>query len=214
MKANRDSLRKDLKKILSNLDPDWMKSAADLVSENLCHLLASDNLKDKQNILAWTSFFKGEIDLTPAFITLMKSRTLYLPRSLPDGSMHFLSIGPDWLAELSPGMHGIPEPTASSDPLPSINALYDQKTMAENTIVLVPGVAFDLLGNRLGRGKGYYDRFLAGSFGRNVIKVGICWQLQVVDSIPSAPHDVPVDYICHEEGVIRTSLDIDEDNND
>ncbi len=59
-------------------------------------------------------------------------------------------------------------------------------------LILVPGVAFDSRGNRLGRGKGYYDRLLAGI---PAFKVGICFDFQRFDRLPAEPHDVPMDRV-------------------
>ncbi|MBT4804625.1 5-formyltetrahydrofolate cyclo-ligase [Candidatus Woesearchaeota archaeon] len=72
----------------------------------------------------------------------------------------------------------------------------------EVDIVFVPGVAFDLAGNRLGHGLGYYDRFLKDFKG---IKVGIAYDFQIVDSIKVKSHDVPVDYIITEKRIIKTN---------
>jgi 5-formyltetrahydrofolate cyclo-ligase len=60
------------------------------------------------------------------------------------------------------------------------------------TIVLVPGVAFDRQGNRLGRGKGFYDRFLKSFCG---LKIGICFDFQLLDNIPTEPFDVKMDRV-------------------
>ncbi len=61
-------------------------------------------------------------------------------------------------------------------------------------LVIVPGMAFDRTGNRLGRGKGYYDRFLSLL---KASKVGICFDFQMVDSIPTLPHDIRMDVVIH-----------------
>ncbi len=60
-------------------------------------------------------------------------------------------------------------------------------------LIVVPGVAFDKLGNRMGRGRGYYDRFLAKH--PNVKKIGICFDFQLVDIIPAEPHDIRMDCV-------------------
>jgi 5-formyltetrahydrofolate cyclo-ligase len=59
-------------------------------------------------------------------------------------------------------------------------------------LILVPGLAFDLNGRRLGKGKGYYDRLLAGVSG---IKCGVAFDEQVVSEVPAGPHDVRVNCI-------------------
>jgi len=63
-------------------------------------------------------------------------------------------------------------------------------------LVVVPGVAFDLRGHRLGYGKGYYDRWLSGK--RGGILVGLAFDLQIVDELPAEKHDQQLDYIVTE----------------
>lgn len=69
-------------------------------------------------------------------------------------------------------------------------------------MVIVPAIAYDRRGNRVGRGKGYYDRLLRDT---RAIKVGVAYHFQLVDDIDAEPHDVAVDYVITERGVIRTS---------
>jgi len=61
----------------------------------------------------------------------------------------------------------------------------------EIELVLVPALAFDRDGNRLGRGKGYYDRFLT-TIPAHALTVGLCFDFQVVESVLTLPHDIPV----------------------
>lgn len=60
-------------------------------------------------------------------------------------------------------------------------------------LIVVPGVAFDKKGHRMGRGRGFYDRFLAKSELCNAYKLGVCFPSQIVDSVPMDPHDVSMD---------------------
>lgn len=60
-------------------------------------------------------------------------------------------------------------------------------------LIVVPGVAFDANGNRLGRGKGYYDRFLCQHL--EVKRIGICFDFQFVDEVPSEPFDIRMDEV-------------------
>lgn len=80
------------------------------------------------------------------------------------------------------GKFGVREPAASCAEI-SLNT-FD--------LVLVPGVAFDLDGNRLGRGKGFYDRLLKEVSG---IKCGLSYDFQLLGKIPTEPHDAKVDFI-------------------
>jgi len=98
--------------------------------------------------------------------------------------------------DLAPGAWGILEPKPESlrpvDP-------------AEIDLVLVPGVAFDRSGNRLGYGAGYYDRFLR-SLTHRAKAVALAYQLQVFEHIEADEHDFPVDFVVTEEGVIDCSI--------
>lgn len=60
-------------------------------------------------------------------------------------------------------------------------------------LIVVPGVAFDRQGNRLGRGKGYYDRFLCQHM--DVKRIGICFDFQLVDEVPAEPFDIRMDEV-------------------
>lgn len=67
-------------------------------------------------------------------------------------------------------------------------------------LIIVPAVAYDRRGNRLGRGKGFYDRLLASA---KATKIGVGYEFQLVDDIPSEPHDVPVDYVITQSLTIK-----------
>lgn len=89
-----------------------------------------------------------------------------------------------WVAcreELVPAKFGILEPRADA---PSAGRAFD--------LILVPGMAFDRAGGRLGRGKGYYDRFLASASG---FVAGVCFDDQLVSEVPREPHDARMDAV-------------------
>jgi len=191
-----------MKKILANLDPRWVQAAQGKISENLGKLLAQLEPASINHILAWTPFFAGEISIAPFISEQVALRSVYLPRTLSDSSMTFVKLGPDWDSSLQPGNFGIPEPTGSE--------IYDP-ACAGSTLVLVPGLAFDKDGNRLGRGKACYDIFLGHQRLAAAIKVGVCWSLQLVDNLPTESHDVMMDWICHERALAKVSVEFDED---
>jgi len=80
------------------------------------------------------------------------------------------------------GKFGVREPAASCTEIP----------LNHFDLVLVPGIAFDLSGHRLGRGQGFYDRILAEASG---IKCGVACDFQLLGEIPTEPHDARVDFI-------------------
>ncbi len=95
----------------------------------------------------------------------------------------YVARGLDRLAtDIVTGKFGVREPAASCAEIPSDK--FD--------LVLVPGLAFDLSGNRLGRGQGFYDRLLEKISG---IKCGVGYDFQLLENIPAEPHDAKVDFI-------------------
>jgi 5-formyltetrahydrofolate cyclo-ligase len=97
-------------------------------------------------------------------------------------------------AELNRGVYGILEPPASADAL-------DPQTF-RHIIVCVPGVAFGPEGNRLGRGGGYYDRFIA-RIGDEAISVGLAYSFQLLDRIPETELDRRLNFISTESALHR-----------
>ena len=93
----------------------------------------------------------------------------------------------DDLRQLISGAYGIPEPKPDA---PVVSA-------SEIDLILVPGLAFDRTGRRLGRGKGCYDRFLADFHGKTM---GICGQLMPV--VPVEQHDITMDAVATDHGII------------
>lgn len=73
-------------------------------------------------------------------------------------------------------------------------------------VVVVPGLAFTAAGHRLGQGGGWYDRFLAGTRS-DCLKVGVGFDVQLVDELPIEPHDVPLDVVITESGVVVRPTD-------
>jgi 5-formyltetrahydrofolate cyclo-ligase len=110
-------------------------------------------------------------------------------------------------ADLRAGRFGIPEPPATSAEVP----------LGDIDLMLVPGVAFDGAGGRLGLGGGYYDEILAAvraSGARRPRCVGLGYDFQIVDACPAEPHDQPVDCVVTEARVLRRDEDKDEGDDD
>ncbi len=99
------------------------------------------------------------------------------------------------LDELEPGMLGILEPQPELRQAPGRAVRLEAPDL-----VVVPGVAFDRAGGRLGQGAGYYDRLLAHA-PEGVAWVGIAFECQMVDAVPLLPHDVPMHKVVTESAV-------------
>ncbi len=115
-------------------------------------------------------------------------RSTGVPPVNSEMSFHFVTDP----SALVVGTYGILEPPPEAEPA---GCAFD--------IILVPGLAFDRQGGRLGRGSGFYDRFLATVRG---VRIGVCFDEQIVDEVPSEPHDSRVDFLLSPEGVGVLSL--------
>lgn len=100
-----------------------------------------------------------------------------------------LEILPYEESRLELGSFHIEEPTGN-----------DMVSPDEIELIVVPGVAYDRKGNRLGRGKGFYDRLLSES---RAAKIGVGYEFQLVDFIPAEPHDIAMDMVITPGNIIR-----------
>jgi 5-formyltetrahydrofolate cyclo-ligase len=153
--------------------------------------------------------FGGEID--PARLiddALSRGVTVAVPRAIKTGDARDLEFrliesasGP-----FARGAYGIPEPRTEATllwPAPLPDSAFP-------LAVLVPALAFDAHGNRLGRGAGYYDRFLEALLSRHekerraglINLIGACHSFQIAPSVPVEAHDIRVDCIACEKGCI------------
>lgn len=161
---------KELRRMLTELEKE---SAAAEVFERL-EKTAAFMLADR--ILMYHSL-PDELS-TRTFLKKWGSRKhFYLPRV--NGVN--LEILPYEESRLELGAFHIEEPTGDNIADPE-----------EIELVVVPAVAYDRRGNRLGRGKGFYDRFLAST---KATKIGVGYEFQLLDEIPAEAHDVPMDMV-------------------
>lgn len=118
-----------------------------------------------------------------------EGKTVFLPKVTGPHTMEWHRYTSQ--ADLVTGAYGIAEPDIGDDSSESIREATDQKN--RDQVILVPGLAFDPQGRRLGRGKGYYDRFLAAH--PDIYKIGICFDFQKVPEVPVDAFDIPVDLV-------------------
>lgn len=132
---------------------------------------------------------RDEVDLSPLFERLPGWRWV-LPRVEEDRSLTFRDR--DVRVERHP--FGMDQPADQGPAIP----------LHEIDVILVPGVAFDESGARLGRGAGYYDRLLAGRRG-DAVAIGVAIETKVIASVPVHDHDQRVDWLATETGVRECS---------
>ncbi|MDL2206373.1 5-formyltetrahydrofolate cyclo-ligase [Eubacteriales bacterium OttesenSCG-928-N13] len=113
---------------------------------------------------------------------LMDGKSLYLPRTEQHHVMRAVRFHEG--ERLALGKMNVPEPQGDETIDPR-----------EIDLILVPGVAFDRAGNRMGYGAGYYDRFLVNGSG---LKLGVCFEQQLLDALPTDENDIQMDALVTE----------------
>lgn len=121
-----------------------------------------------------------EVPTTAAIERWSNERRIVLPRVGENSIMEFFDYTP---SQMCYGSYGINEPQGTT-PI----------RVEHIDLMIVPGVAFTTSGGRLGRGKGYYDRYLSRS-GFKAYTIGICYPHQIVESLPLEEHDVILDRV-------------------
>ncbi|MEQ2006220.1 MAG: 5-formyltetrahydrofolate cyclo-ligase [Limisphaerales bacterium] len=144
-----------------------------------------------RNSLAWQNsravllFFPvvSEPDISPLLAdALAAGKLLALPRFDPAANGYVAARVCDPVRELAAGPFQVREPVAACSVVP-LNRL---------DLALVPGLGFDARGHRLGRGKGHYDRLLAGFTG---MKIGVAFDFQIMAEVPCEAHDIALDAV-------------------
>jgi len=152
---------------------------------------------DEVNAARWIQFyvsFGSEVETTGMIAhALSLGKRVAVPKIEPESRSIVLSEIKDPVGDLSPGASGFPEPTAAS---------YRPVEIGNIDLFVIPGIAFDEGGNRIGRGDGYYDRFLSPVSGKIPI-LATAFEFQVVETVPIAEHDVRVGWIVTEKRTIR-----------
>jgi len=128
---------------------------------------------------------------------LREKKEVFVPLCFPESRLAFYRIR--CMEDLRPGHFGILEP----EPSQCKELALEPGKSFEGALCLVPGVAFDLRGCRLGYGKGYYDRFLAG---RSIPTVGLCYRELVLPELPAEEYDQRVGLLATEEGCVACRL--------
>ena len=140
------------------------------------------------NIIDYRSFSRihcflpmgTEINIFPLIEKMLtKKLTVITPKTQPQRNLQHLILNS--LDELEKGIFGTQHPADSEE----YSGEYD--------LIIVPGLAFDSVGYRLGYGGGYYDRFLGQH--KKAVKMGVCYPFQKLDSIPIEEHDVQLDEV-------------------
>lgn len=187
--AMRDEMRLRLRAFCAENDTPGVSLAARqtvLAAEQFC----------RADIVLGYFFHGDEADCTDVlYRALLREKAAGAPRIVPhtpDMDFYLLDGTLPLGDQIARGAFGISEPVASLEKLPLSPALAKKRIL-----MLVPGLAFTQDGRRLGRGKGFYDRYIARlkGTGADVTLAGFCFPCQIVDDLPTERHDVRMDVV-------------------
>jgi 5-formyltetrahydrofolate cyclo-ligase len=187
---DKSSLRETLLKKRDAIPPEVRRAKNRLIHEKLYSL---DEIKNA-GVLFFFASFRTETDtLVVIKAALSEGKRVVLPKVDRDRHMLLLYEIKN-MDELSPGYMGIPEP--------AVNTEDRLLTVNDVDAAIIPGAGFDPSGSRIGYGAGYYDILLSG-LKRDIPLVSLAYEEQIVDSVPSEPHDIKVQVIVTDRRVIR-----------
>lgn len=175
MAKSKAEIRKSAKSAVKSLSLNQKESKSALIFKRILELGA---IQGAQCVAIYASL-PDEVFSYKAIESLATTKRVVLPRVAGD-DMDFYPYLP---GTLETGAFGISEPQVG-----------DAVSPAEIDVIVVPGVAFTAEGKRLGRGKGYYDRYMSRD-GFRATKVGVCYAEQIAEEIPTEPHDITMDIV-------------------
>jgi len=182
--------RKILKKRLS-LSPEDIRGKSQQV---FLHLAETVEYKNSQNIMFYVAT-RSEVQTEEMIKTSIKmGKNIFVPIILTECTNLAPSKIFDFDNELEKGKKGILEPKRE---------YYRLFPPEDIDLIIIPGVAFDLSGNRIGRGFGYYDNFLRKVCSSAKI-IALAFEMQIVKKIPNDKNDIPVDKIITEKRIVSS----------
>ena len=178
VREEKKALRRTIR---AKMRSEWTEEYRQTASERVCQQIETFLPFVRSHCVALYCALPDEVDLTAILEHYQSEKRLLIPRVEGD-DINFYTYQPESL--ITSEGYKILEPTA---------AVEEAVDPAEIELILVPGVAFDLHGGRMGRGKGYYDRFFARC--PHALRAAVTSSLQIAEQIPLEPWDVAMHYI-------------------
>ncbi len=188
LKENKEILRNRIVLLRECMTPAEREKAGIRIFEKFFNLPEYQNA---ETIFAFAGFGTEVPTMNSVFKMINSGKKVSLPRVLDGEHMEFYEVRK--ISDIRKSSIGIPEPV-------------DECEISKESpdMILVPGSVFDLGFNRLGYGRGYYDRYLREKGYEKVVwKIALGFACQVVDQVPTDETDVPVDMIITEKRIIR-----------
>ncbi len=184
----KETLRKRILLLRECMTLQEREKASYFIFENFFKLPEYQNA---ETIFAFAGYGTELSTLNSVFRMINSGKHVALPKMMDEEHMEFFEVRK--ISDIQKGPLGIPEPNGSYAPV-----------SFRPDIIMIPGVAFDKKFNRLGYGRGYYDRYLVShGYDRFVWKIALAFSCQIVRRIPTDKKDVSIDMIVTEDKVIR-----------
>lgn len=186
--------KKEIRLLIKNLISQNQDTLAEK-SVSICNkIISSPQFQNSKEIFAYMAL-PDEVDLTPVILdALEKGKAVALPKIISQSEniikFFYLDKSKKLTEQTATGTYNILEPDESLPATPD---------PVQKTLILVPGRAFTKEGDRLGRGKGYYDKYLGDRLLRcarnDVVAAGVCFDFQIKKSLPVDDRDIKMDMI-------------------
>jgi 5-formyltetrahydrofolate cyclo-ligase len=185
LRKEKEALRATLRARRRAVTPEEALRAGEQAAALLMAYLAAHPVEHPLAYALLYAALPGEVDTAPLDAVLRaRGVAVAYPRVVGPRQLLLHLATPE---ELQPSRHGIREPDAAAPVLPP----------ARVDLLVVPGLAFDAAGFRLGFGGGYYDVLLSQA--PEALSCGLCHPFQLLDRVPAEPHDARVDLVIHQD---------------
>ena len=186
----KQTLKQQILEKRTSLSREEIKEKSNKIKNNLFSL---KEFNEAKNIMLYISF-NTESDTQKIIRELLnkKEKIIVVPYVIKgDLRLHLSELKN--INELEPKTFGILEP----------KEMYIREFNPDKLdLVIVPGIAFDKKGHRIGYGYGYYDRFLK-TIKKKAVKIGLAFDFQLIENIPEEEHDVPMNIVVTDKEILR-----------
>ncbi len=180
-------IREEILRIRNSLSETEIVSSSNIISDKV---ISTKEFKKAQSIGTYYPIRSEVKTFEIIKHSLATKKTIGLPRIIDSNRIAFFKIMENSFEDIkfTKGKYGI------------LENLMSDSIVEEMDLLIIPGIAFDLQGNRIGYGKGYYDRFLST---RKVSYImGLAFENQIIKKIPTTENDIPVDVLVTENRII------------